>query len=150
MSAPVDLWLTVIFVGLWLIGAGLILPGVIRGVGNVARVGTKTFPRRFGVAGRLASDNLLRYWGRVTTTTATMLIAVALVVGMTGFMAFMMDTLMFRTIDELTRHPGWTVMTVDVARGTSVYWQATLLPREKKRRFMPRSGTGPISQSSTL
>ncbi len=135
VSAPVDLWLTAGFVGAWLIGAGLLLPGVIGGVGGAARAVVKAFPRRFGAVGRLASDNLLRDRGRVTTTTSTLLIAVALVVGMTGFMAFMMDTLMFRTIDELTSHPGWTVMTVDVAQGTSVYTEATLLPREKKDAF---------------
>jgi putative ABC transport system permease protein len=125
------LGLTVLFVGGWLFGIGSVLPGLIEGVGRVARAGGY----RLGTVGRLAVENFLRDRGRVTLTTSTLLIAVALVVGMTGFMAFMMDTLMFRTIDELTSHPGWTVMTVDVSKGTSIYTEATLLPPEKKDAF---------------
>ena len=135
VSSPVDFWLTILFVVLWLVGIGFALPGIIGGVGRATRSLASSLFRFLGPTGRLASDNLLRDRSRVTLTASTLAIAVALVVGMTGFMAFMMDKLMFRTIDDLTRNQGWTVTTVDVTQGTSIYTEATLLPPEKKDAF---------------
>lgn len=132
VSSPVDFRLTGLFVGAWLAGIGLVLPGVIGGVGHVVR---GLFARKGGAVGRLAAENFLRGRGRVTLTASTLAIAVALIVGMAGFLAFMMDKLMFRTVENLTSKVGWTVTTVDVTQGTAVYTEATLLPPEKRQAF---------------
>lgn len=127
ITAPLDFILVSLFSLVWLAGAGLALPGVVGGYGRAARAFALAFPRLNGAAGRLAAENLRRDRGRVTVTTATLAVAVALVVGMTGLLAFLMDTLMLRSFADLTRRQGWTVMTMDLSQGMAAYADAALI-----------------------
>ena len=115
---PWDQNLTSAFVLLWLMGWGLITPALIGGMGGWTR-GPLT--RLWGATGRLMADNLRRGRGRVTLTILTLVVALTMIVGLTGFIHLAGDELLIPSLKGFERLRALVVSPFNVAEGMSAY-----------------------------
>ncbi|MEE9512585.1 MAG: FtsX-like permease family protein, partial [Anaerolineales bacterium] len=72
--------------------------------------------------GRLAADNLRRARARVTFTLLTLIIGVAMIIGVTGFLGYWFDELFFRTSERsLKENPGMGFFPLEIDAGLQGY-----------------------------
>ncbi len=118
VQPPWDLRLTIVFVLLWLIGLGLLLPVLIGGLGRRLRAPLAGLA---GATGRLVADNVQRERGRVTMTALVLTVALALIVGLTGFFHFTFNELMLPRIESSVGLGAWIVAPFLIDEGMSAY-----------------------------
>ncbi len=123
---PWDTILTTSFGLIWLVGLALILPAFIGGTGQHLR---RPLTRLGGATGRLIADNVQRGRRRVTLTILTLAVALTMIVGMTGFITFMVDELMGPNLTGIERLRAWIIAPFDISAGMSAY-SAMELPRK--------------------
>lgn len=112
-------WLSLGFGALWLLCLGLALPAAID---LTARGLRAPLTRLAGVSGRLACDNLRRGRGRVGFTVLTLSVAVAMIVAVTGYLAYWFDELFFRTSEvALQENPGVGLFPINIDAGLEAY-----------------------------
>ena len=104
-DAPTNTILTVGLIGLWLLGWWLCLPAIIRLAGQM----TRRLLNRWGANGRLIGDNVQRETNRVRLTIVTLALGLVMIVGMTGFMTFMMDELFGTSLRRISEGQTWTL-----------------------------------------
>jgi putative ABC transport system permease protein len=128
ITSPWDALLSAALSGLWLICVGCITPGLIGGLGQWAQ---RPLSRLWGATGRLVADNLRRSRGRVLLTVLTLAVALALIVGTTGFVSFMFE-LLLPTIEGSLQLGAWVVSELDFISGMSAYAgiENLAMPRE--------------------
>ncbi len=127
---PWDQNLAAAFVLIWLVGWGLIAPGLIGGLGRWARRPPFFFKRRhsdgalvarWGAVGRLVADNVRRGRGRVTLTILTLVVGLTMIVGMTGFFHLAGDELLIPTLVGFERLRALIVSPFDISEGMAAY-----------------------------
>ncbi len=104
-DAPTNTLLTVGLIAVWLLGWWFCLPAIIRLAGRA----TRRLLHRWGANGRLIGDNLQRETNRVRLTIVTLALGLVMIVGMTGFMKFMMDELFGTSLNRITEKQSWAV-----------------------------------------
>ena len=118
VNAPWDALLTATFGFSWLVSLAWITPVLIGVAGRWTR-GPLT--RLWGATGRLIADHLRRSRGRVTLTVLTLAAALAMIVGMTGFIRFMFDELLLPKVQSSAQLGAWLISAADFAAGMSGY-----------------------------
>lgn len=119
MQPPWANRLSVLLGVVWLGCVALSAPGLIDAAGRLLR---RPLGGGLGVAGRLASDNLRRARPRLVYTVLTLAVAVAMIVGVTGYLTYWFDELFFRTADSALRdNPGLGFFPIDVEAGLQAY-----------------------------
>lgn len=117
------LQLTIVFVTFWVACIFAITPGVIFFVSRAARTALQSIS---GAVGWLASDNLRRSQDRVVLSVITLTIAVAMIVGVTGFLTYWFDELFFRTpAQSLKERPAVGFFPLDIEGGVQAYGNVT-------------------------
>lgn len=111
--------LSLTLAGLWLLCLIAALPSMI----DLAARGLRgPLARALGVSGRLACDNLRRARSRVIFTVLTLAVAVAMIVGVTGYLAYWFDELFFRTSEvALQENPGLGFFPINIDAGLEAY-----------------------------
>jgi putative ABC transport system permease protein len=115
---PWDQRLAAACVAIWMVGWGLIAPGLIGGLGRWTR---GALAARWGAVGRLMADNLRRGRGRVTLTILTLVVGLTMIIGMTGFMHLTGDELLIPTLVGFERLRALIVSPFDVSKGMAAY-----------------------------
>jgi putative ABC transport system permease protein len=118
VEPPWDFVLTGLVTMFWLACLASYLPLMIDVVGKRGRSALR---RIFGASGQLAADNLLRGHRRVILTVQALAVALTLVVGMTGVMAFFIDELMLSKISAMSAEEMWIIAPFDITQGMSAY-----------------------------
>jgi len=104
---------------LWLLCLLLALPSAID---LAARAFRRPLTRILGVSGRLACDNLRRARSRVVFTVLTLAVAVGMIVGVTGYLAYWFDELFYRTSEVvLQENPGLGFFPINIDAGLAGY-----------------------------
>ncbi|MFQ5942342.1 MAG: FtsX-like permease family protein [Anaerolineales bacterium] len=118
LEPPWDIRVALLFTALWL-ALVLLITGVAAGVvGSWVRA---PLQRLAGAGGILVADNLMRARRRVTLTVVALTMALALVVGLTGFTNFTFEFLMRPIIDRAAGLGAWIVTGFDPLQGMSAY-----------------------------
>ncbi len=118
LEPPWDVRIALLFAGLWL-ALVLLITGVAAGVvGGAVRM---PLQRLAGASGILIADNLKRARRRVTLTVVALTLALALVVGLTGFTHFTFEFLMRPIIDRAAGLGAWVVTGFDPLEGMAAY-----------------------------
>jgi len=116
---PWSSYLTIALIALWLLCLGLSLPAIVGLTGACLR---RPLSAILHLPGRLAADNLRRARGRVTFTLLTLIIGVAMIVGITGFLGFWFEELFFRTSERsLKESPGMGFFPLEIDAGLQAY-----------------------------
>ncbi|TFH37760.1 MAG: ABC transporter permease [Anaerolineales bacterium] len=111
--------LTIIFVLAWIACVFAMAPGLIEVVSRGART---VLLRTTGAVGWLASDNLRRSRRRVVLAVLTLAVAVAMIVGVTGFLTYWFDELFFRTpAQSLKDRPAVGFFPIEIEAGLQAY-----------------------------
>jgi putative ABC transport system permease protein len=111
--------LSLAFGAVWLASLALALPWAID---LAARALRRPLTSLLGVSGRLACDNLRRDRSRAVFTGVTLGMAVAMIVAVTGYMAYWFDELFFRTSEvALAENPGVGFFPLDINAGLEAY-----------------------------
>jgi len=111
--------LTLAFGALWLASLALALPWLID---RVARALRRPLTSLLGISGRLACDSLRRDRSRSVFTVVTLAVAVAMIVAVTGYMAYWFDELFFRTSEvALAENPGVGFFPLNIDAGLEAY-----------------------------
>lgn len=104
---------------LWLACLALALPSAIDAAGRGLR---RPLGALLGISGRLACDNLRRDRSRALFTVLTLAVAVGMIVGVTGYLAYWFDELFFRTAETaLADNPGLGLFPLDIDAGLQAY-----------------------------
>jgi len=118
LEPPWDVRAALLVAALWL-ALVLLITGVAAGVvGGWVR---RPLQRLAGASGILIADNLKRARRRVTLTVVSLTLALALVVGLTGFTHFTFEFLFRPTIDSADGLGAWVVTSWDPLAGMSAY-----------------------------
>jgi putative ABC transport system permease protein len=116
---PWSTYLTVLLVTLWLVGIGLSIPTIVGCVGKGLR---QPLASTMGLPGRLAADNLRRARARVTFTLLTLIIGVAMIIAVSGYLGYWFEELFFRVSDRsLKANPGMGFFPLDIDGGLQAY-----------------------------
>ncbi len=116
---PWSSYLTVALLALWLLCIGLSLPAIVGLSGAWLR---RPLTALLHLPGRLASDNLRRARARVTFTLLTLIIGVAMIIGVTGFLGYWFEELFFRTSERsLKENPGMGFFPLEIDAGLQGY-----------------------------
>ncbi len=118
VAYPWDQRLAAAFVVIWMVGWGLITPGLIGGLGRWTR---GALAARWGAVGRLTADNLRRGRGRVTLTILTLVVGLTMIIGMTGFIHLTGDELLIPTLVGFERLRALIVSPFDISEGMAAY-----------------------------
>ena len=146
LEPPWDVRVALLFAALWL-ALVLLITGVAAGVVG----GWVRGPLRWlaGASGVLVADNLKRARRRVTLTVVSLTLALALVVGLTGFTHFTFEFLMRPTIDRADGLGAWVVTRMDPLAGMSAYRdleRITLLDTEVETVRALTGGEGVVTE----
>jgi putative ABC transport system permease protein len=115
--------LTIGVLALWLLLISIAVPGSI---GAAARWLRWPAERLLGAPGRLGMDNSQRARGRVTYATLALMLGVAMIVAVSGFLDYWFEELFFRTVEASTiAQSGFGLSPVDIDAGMQAYGQAT-------------------------
>lgn len=115
--------LTIGLLALWLLLIASAVPGSIA---QVARWLQWPAQKLFGAPGRLGVDNSRRARGRVTYATLALMVGVAMIVAVSGFLDFWFEELFFRTVEASTSaQSGFGLSPVDLDAGMQAYGQVT-------------------------
>lgn len=112
-DAPTNTILTVGLIAVWLLGWWLCLPAIIRLAGRT----TRQLLQRWGANGRLIGDNVQRETNRVRLAIVTLALGLVMIVGMTGFMTFMLDELFGTSLRRITEKQSWAVFPFGLEEG---------------------------------
>lgn len=112
-DAPTNARLTEGLIAAWLLGWWLCLPAIIRLAGRT----TRHLLQRWGANGRLIGDNVQRETSRVRLTIVTLALGLVMIVGMTGFMTFMLDELFGTSLRRITEKQSWAVFPFGLEEG---------------------------------
>ena len=116
---PWSSYLTIALIALWLLCLGLSLPAIVGLAGIWLRRPLSTFLR---LPGRLAADNLRRARARVTATLLTLIIGVAMIIGVTGYLGYWFEELFFRASERsLKENPGMGFFPLEIDAGLQAY-----------------------------
>jgi putative ABC transport system permease protein len=118
VAYPWDQNLAGALVLVWLVGWGLIAPSLVGGLGRWTR---GLLSARWGAVGRLVADNLRRGRFRVTLTLLTLVLALTMIVGMTGFIHLAGDELLIPTLTGFERLRAFVISPFDVSQGMAAY-----------------------------
>lgn len=118
VTSPMDVGFTVFFILVWLVCLALILSALIGVVGRWLR---KRGPNFFGGHGRIIADNFRRGRGRVTLTILTLMVALTMVVGITGFLEFTFNALIRVKFEQSAKYGAWLISPIDIVEGMSAY-----------------------------
>jgi predicted lysophospholipase L1 biosynthesis ABC-type transport system permease subunit len=118
LEPPWDVRIALLFAGLWL-ALVLLITGVAAGV--VSAAVRMPLQRLAGASGILIADNLKRARRRVTLTVVALTLALALVVGLTGFTHFTFEFLMRPILDRASGLGAWVVTGFDPLEGMGAY-----------------------------
>ena len=132
--------LSILFLIAWFACVIALIPGLIEIVSRGAR---PLLLRSNGAVGWLASDNLSRSRGRAILSVLTLAIAVAMIVGVTGFLTYWFDELFFRTpAQSLKDRPAIGFFPLDVEGGLQAYGNVTsfTVPEGYRREVEARVG----------
>ena len=116
VTYPLDFILTLLFIGLWLAGVGLVLPALIS---LAARLGKRLMP---GTIGRLVTDNVQRARGRTSLTVFTLAFALLVLIGLTGFLKFFLLYGIGSSMKPAEELDALFITRVDILKG----WGATI------------------------
>lgn len=116
VTYPLDFTLTLLFIGLWLAGVGLVLPALIS---LAARLGKRLMP---GTIGRLVTDNVQRARGRTSLTVFTLAFALLVLIGLTGFLKFFLLYGIGSSMKPAEEQNALFITRVDILNG----WGATI------------------------
>ncbi len=108
---PLDALLTLLVVVVWFVALLLLLPALI---GLTARAAGRLL---HGASGRLISDNLQRARGRVTLTVVTLMLAVLVLVALTGFLEFYLNHGFSITMERAAQQQAMFVTRIDIMSG---------------------------------
>jgi putative ABC transport system permease protein len=116
---PWSSYLTIALITLWLLCIGLSLPAIVGLSGSWLR---RPLTAVLHLPGRLAADNLRRARERVTFTLLTLIIGVAMIVGVTGYLEYWFEELFFRTSERsLKENPGMGFFPLEIDAGLQAY-----------------------------
>jgi len=116
---PWSSYLTVALIALWLLCIGLSLPAIVGLSGVWLRRPLTAILR---LPGRLAADNLRRARARVTFTLLTLIIGVAMIIGVTGYLGYWFEELFFRNSERsLKENPGMGFFPLEIDAGLQAY-----------------------------
>ncbi|MGB2894647.1 MAG: FtsX-like permease family protein [Anaerolineales bacterium] len=116
---PWSSYLTIALMALWLLCLGLSLPAIVGISGAWLR---RPLSAILHLPGRLAADNLRRARARVTFTLLTLIIGVAMIIGVTGYLGYWFEELFFRTSERsLKANPGMGFFPLEIDAGLQAY-----------------------------
>jgi len=116
---PWSSYLTIALIALWLLCIGLSLPALVGLSGAWLR---RPLTATLRLPGRLAADNLRRARARVTFTLLTLIIGVAMIIGVTGYLGYWFEELFFRTSERsLKENPGMGFFPLEIDAGLQAY-----------------------------
>ncbi|MCJ7823403.1 MAG: ABC transporter permease, partial [Anaerolineales bacterium] len=116
---PWSSYLSIALIALWLLCLGLSLPAIVGLAGIWLRRPLSTILR---LPGRLAADNLRRARARVTATLLTLIIGVAMIIGVTGYLGYWFEDLFFRSSERsLKENPGMGFFPLEIDAGLQAY-----------------------------
>jgi putative ABC transport system permease protein len=113
---PWDGRLSFIVIGVWLLSLVILLPPLVD-AGGLALRGLE----RLGPVGQLVVDNLRRGRRRVVMAALTLAMAVTLVIGVTGLIRFMFNSLMSTNIERAAASQAWVIAPFRFTSGMSGY-----------------------------
>lgn len=113
VQRPLDGLLMGLFALVWLACLAVLLPGLVGGLGRVARA----LLGQRGATGRLVADNLRRGRRRVTLTVVTLAVALGMIVALTGVMTFYFKGMLLRTLDNASAAGLYMIAPFDPAQG---------------------------------
>ena len=116
---PWSSYLTIALLALWLLCIGLSLPAIVGLSGAWLR---RPLTALLHLPGRLAADNLRRARARVTFTLLTLIIGVAMIIGVSGYLGYWFEELFFRTSERsLKENPGMGFFPLEIDAGLQAY-----------------------------
>lgn len=108
---------------LWFLLICLAVPGSIGAVAGWLR---RPAERLLGAPGRLGMDNSQRARGRATNAILALMLGVAMIVGVSGFLHYWFEELFFRTVEaSTTAQAGYGFSPVDLDAGMQAYSQVS-------------------------
>ncbi|MCK5635432.1 MAG: FtsX-like permease family protein [Anaerolineales bacterium] len=116
---PWSSYLAIAFLAAWLLCIGLALPAIVGISGDWLR---RPLTAILHVPGRLAAGNLRRARARVTFMLLTLIIGVAMIISVTGFLEYWFEELFFRTSGRsLKENPGMGFFPLEIEGGLQAY-----------------------------